>query len=277
MLQIDIHIPRPFLTLGMLGAVAGYMVTSWLAPAAAVGGTGATQAQVVREAEEEVKRLRMEQEVLARREDILRMELEALADELRVNRDPVVEEQMQETRRRLIALIQNRHEGEREILESLRQIWEAQGYAMHASRGNGAGTISLIWPIEPELGISARFEDDGYEARFGIPHHAIDIPAMQGSVVAAAADGTVVSVTDNGYGFNSLVIKHAGGFATMYGHVTEFLVSEGDRVRAGDPVALSGGRPGTKGAGTLTTGAHLHFELLRNGEQVDPLTYLPSR
>lgn len=278
MVQIEIEVPRPFLTLSILGAVAGFFFTSWMSqPADALGGTGTTQAQIVREAEEDVKRLRLEQQVLSRREDILRAELEALAEEIRYNRDPAVEEELQETRRRLIALIQNQREGEQEILQSLRQIWEAQGYAVTASRGHGNGHIALQWPVEPELGISAHFEDDGYEARFGIPHHAVDIPAMQGTVVAAAADGVVAKVSDNGYGFNSIVIKHKGGFATMYGHVTEFLVSEGDEVYAGDAIALSGGRPGTKGAGRLTTGAHLHFELLRDGEQIDPLPFLPER
>lgn len=278
MIQIEIQVPRPLLTLSILGAVSGFIVTSWLAPASAIGGTGGgTQAQVVRDAEEDVKRLRMEQAVLSRREDILRFELEMFATDSRFSRDPAVEEQLQATRRSLIALIQNKQESEREILRSLRQIWEAQGYAVAASRGRGAGTIALAWPVEPDLGISAHFEDDGYEERFGIPHHAVDIPAMQGTVVAAAADGTVMKVTDNGLGFNSLVIRHAGGFATMYGHVSAFLVNEGDTVRAGEAIALSGGQPGTKGAGWLTTGAHLHFEVLRDGEQMDPLRYLPAR
>lgn len=276
MFHIEIVVPRPLLTLSIIGAVAGFAVTSWASPVTAVGGTGSEQAQIVRDAEEDVKRLRLEQEVLSRREDILRMELEALAEAIRYNHDPVAEEELQQTRRHLIALIQNQKQGEKEILQSLRQIWEAQGYAITASRGHGGGSISLVWPIEPELGISAYFKDDGYHKRFGIPHHAIDLPAMQGTVVAAAADGTVVKVSDNGLGFNSLVIRHKGGFATMYGHVTEFLVSEGDVVHAGDAVALSGGRPGTKGAGRLTTGAHLHFEVLHDGEQVDPLTYLPA-
>ena len=62
----------------------------------------------------------------------------------------------------------------------------------------------------------------------------------------------------------------------MYGHISGFLVEERQKVRAGDAVALSGGRPGTKGAGRLTTGAHLHFEVLKDGTQVNPLQYLPE-
>jgi murein DD-endopeptidase MepM/ murein hydrolase activator NlpD len=94
--------------------------------------------------------------------------------------------------------------------------------------------------------------------------------------VAAAADGVIAKVSDNGMGFSSLVIRHEGGFATLYGHVSGFLVQEGQHVRAGDPVALSGGQPGTKGAGKMTTGSHLHFEVTKSGIHVDPLTYLPE-
>jgi len=276
MVQIDIEIPRPLLTLSIIGGLiacvgwgAGETVT------AALGGTGTVQAEVVRDAEEDVKKLRLEQQVLSRREDILRTELQVLLDEQEHTNDPRLTEELFETRTRLVALIQDQKAAEQEILLSLRQIWEAQGYAVQASRTeNGAGSITLMWPVEPDLGISAYFADDGYEKRFGIPHHAVDIPVMQGTVVVAAADGTVVKVSDNGMGFNSLVIRHKGGFATMYGHVSAFLVEEGDTVHAGDAVALSGGRPGTKGAGRLTTGAHLHLELLKDGTQVDPLEYL---
>ena len=86
----------------------------------------------------------------------------------------------------------------------------------------------------------------------------------------------MVKVSDKGMGFNSLVIKHAGGYATLYGHVSKFLVSEGQTVHAGDPVALSGGTPGTAGAGMMTTGPHLHLAMYKDGEVVDPLPLLPQ-
>ena len=60
----------------------------------------------------------------------------------------------------------------------------------------------------------------------------------------------------------------------MYGHLSELLVSENDFVKAGQIIGMSGGTPGTKGAGYLTTGAHLHFEILRSGRYEDPLNYL---
>lgn len=275
MFHIEIEVPRPLLTLGIIGGVVLCVSWSGQGVTAALGGSGTQQAEVVREAEQDVKRVRLEQQVLMRREDILRTELQVLVDEQERTDDPRLTDELYETRTRLIGLIQDQKAAEQEILTSLRQIWEAQGYAIQASRSeHGAGSIALLWPVEPALGISAHFEDDAYEERFGIPHHAIDIPVAQGSVVAAAADGTVVKVSDNGMGFSSLVIRHKGGFATMYGHVSSFLVEEGDTVEAGDAVALSGGRPGTKGAGRMTTGSHLHLELLKDGVQVDPLKYL---
>lgn len=277
MVQIDIEVPRPLLTLSMIGAVIGFFAWSGV-PSFATGGSGTTQAEVVHSAEEEIRQVRLEQQVLSRREEILRSELETLEKEERYTHDPAAKKEFVETRAALIALIQDQKAAEQEILASFRQIWEAQGYAQMASRTRyGAlATIDLAWPVDPELGISAHFDDAGYEARFGIPHQAIDIPVMQGSVVTAAADGTVVKVSDNGMGFNSLVIRHDGGFATLYGHVSEFLVEEGQEVLAGDAIALSGGRPGTKGAGRMTTGSHLHLQVLKDGEPVDPLQYLPS-
>jgi murein DD-endopeptidase MepM/ murein hydrolase activator NlpD len=276
-MHIELQVPRPLLTLSLIGAVAGFFVWSNADALPAEGGSGTVQAEVVRDAEQEVRELRQEQDVLDRRESILRAELEQLEWEQRTNNDPTIEAEMREARTALIALIEDKQAGEAELLSSLRQIWEAQGYAQMASRGHGAGgTIQLMWPVEPLQGISAYFNDDGYQARFGIPHHAIDIPAPQETVIAAAADGTVEKVSDNGMGFSSIVIRHKNGFATMYGHVSGFLVSEGDEVYAGDAIALSGGRPGTKGAGRMTTGAHVHLELTKDGQQVDPLTYLPT-
>jgi len=278
MVHIDIEVPRPLQTLLLIAAVVGLIV--WNVsddPTDAEGGTGVEQAQVIDDAEEDVRRLRLEQQVLDRREEILRAEFEALEHEENETHDPEVMEQLRATRQSLLVLLEDRRAAEEEILQSLRQIWEAQGYAFTASRGSqGDEHVEFVWPIQPDLGISAHFDDKGYRQRFGLDHKAIDLPALQETIVVAAADGVVAKVTDNGMGFNSLVIRHAGGYATLYGHVTSFLVREGQDIEAGDPIALSGGRPGTPGAGRLTTGAHLHLELIKDGVAVDPLTHLPQ-
>jgi murein DD-endopeptidase MepM/ murein hydrolase activator NlpD len=102
----------------------------------------------------------------------------------------------------------------------------------------------------------------------------VDIPAYQGTPIQAAADGVVYTARDNGYGYNYIILAHADGFMSVYGHVSEIMVQEGETVPQGGIIAMSGGMPGTKGAGYMTTGPHLHFEVLKNGTYTDPLDYL---
>lgn len=135
--------------------------------------------------------------------------------------------------------------------------------------------FSLHWPVEPKRGISAYFRDASYVAVFGVGHNAIDVPTSQGTTIRAPAEGVVYKVRDNGYGYSYLILAHKGGYTTVYGHVSGFLVESGEKVRAGQAIALSGATPGTKGAGYMTTGAHLHFEVMKGGKYIDPLFFLP--
>lgn len=286
-MQIEIHISRPgsflfwsaALVAGVVyltGETEGGTTAAQLMPQAE-GGSGTPSAITVHQAENDAKTMRIRQQVLSRREQILREELDQL-ERARSN-DPELQAHIEDARERLSALLLDKYEAERQIAESFEQIWAAQGFAMRIAQRSGNdlyGEETFVWPIRPELGISAHFDDDGYQKRFGMPHQAIDIPALQGTTVLAAADGIVAQVSDNGLGFNSIVIKHANGMATLYGHVSKFLVSQGDAVSAGEAIALSGGTPGTPGAGHMTTGAHLHFQMLEDGAPVDPMPYLPA-
>ena len=67
---------------------------------------------------------------------------------------------------------------------------------------------------------------------------------------------------------------HRNGYATLYGHVSSFLVKKGDVVMKGQAIAFSGGTPGTHGAGPMTTGPHLHLELTKDGKHIDPRSVL---
>jgi murein DD-endopeptidase MepM/ murein hydrolase activator NlpD len=131
----------------------------------------------------------------------------------------------------------------------------------------------------PALGrITATFGDQAYQRHFGIPHLAIDIARPQGSAVVAAADGVVFVVRDGGEtGYSYILIGHRDGYATLYGHLSSLLVEPGQDVQRGETIGLSGGQPGTPGAGPMTTGQHLHFEVIRQGTNIDPLTVLPHR
>jgi len=135
--------------------------------------------------------------------------------------------------------------------------------------------VELHWPVSPSRGISAYFHDPSYKKAFGVNHNAIDIRETQGTIIRAPADGVVYKVKDNGFGYSYLILAHKGGLTTTYGHVSEFKVEAGEKVFAGQAIALTGGTPGSKGAGLMTTGAHLHFEVMKGGKYVDPLEYLP--
>ncbi len=139
----------------------------------------------------------------------------------------------------------------------------------------GLKTGDFAWPAAPDRGISAHFHDPSYVGVFGVQHQAIDIPVYQGSPIRAAADGIVYIAKDNGYGYSYIIIAHSGGLMSVYGHMSSILVEAGQLISQGSIIGLSGGMPGTKGAGYMTTGPHLHFEIHHNGVYVDPLKYLP--
>jgi murein DD-endopeptidase MepM/ murein hydrolase activator NlpD len=99
----------------------------------------------------------------------------------------------------------------------------------------------------------------------------------QGSPVHALAEGIVFAVKDGGKtGYSYILIGHRNGYASLYGHVSLAMVKTGDVVRFGQTIALSGGQPGTHGAGHMTTGPHLHLEIMKDGEHVNPLSVLPK-
>ena len=140
---------------------------------------------------------------------------------------------------------------------------------------NLKGNAILAWPINPTLGISAYYHDSAYEKALGIPHQGLDIRIAQGSRVKSADDGIITKVADNGFAYSYVIIAHPDKTLTLYGHLSEIFVTEGEVVREGQTIGFSGGIPGTKGAGWLTTGAHLHFEVFKDFQHVDPLNYLP--
>jgi len=135
--------------------------------------------------------------------------------------------------------------------------------------------IGLSWPVDPAKGITAFFKDPSYKKSLGVNHYAIDVRASTNTPIMAAEDAYVFKVADNGYGYNYIVLLHTMEMATVYGHVTEFNVEEGDFVPRGHIIGYTGGKPGTKGAGLLTTGPHLHFEVRIDGKAKDPMDYLP--
>ena len=285
-MHIRIHISRPWATLAVFVGMVGFMVwtVKTVPPSsgdrveASAGGAAQGLQQDMRAAEDGVRQARQQDAVLERKEEIIRFQLRVLEQEqalLQDQEDPELRQELADAKNRLVELLKNRRAAEQELLASLTQVWEAEQRGGRVSTTLRGPVASLIWPVEPLLGLSARFMDQEYEQQFGLPHYAIDIPTDQNSVVRAPADGEVVEVADNGLGYSYLILKHQG-VVTLYGHVSSFLVQQGQTVQQGDPIALSGGRPGSKGAGALSTGPHLHFETIVNGTHVDPLTLLPD-
>jgi murein DD-endopeptidase MepM/ murein hydrolase activator NlpD len=98
-------------------------------------------------------------------------------------------------------------------------------------------------------------------------HKGVDFATDAGADVLAVASGIVTwSGPREGYG-NMIEINHGNGYVTRYGHNAETLVSVGDTVQRGQAVAVVGstGR---------STGPHVHFEVLRDGTQIDPMVYV---
>lgn len=130
----------------------------------------------------------------------------------------------------------------------------------------------LSWPVKPEYGISSYFRDPDYTDQFWSLHDALDIPVVQGTDVRSSADWYVLRVEPaDSKDYAYVAIKHSNGYVTIYGHISEALVDQFDYVYAGQIIAKSGWEFGTNGAGFLTTGPHLHFELYKDQEYVDPL------
>jgi murein DD-endopeptidase MepM/ murein hydrolase activator NlpD len=107
----------------------------------------------------------------------------------------------------------------------------------------------------------------GYGNRWGTFHYGVDIAAPIGSPIYAVADGTVIDAGP-ATGFGLWVrLRHDDGTITVYGHMYDFSVSVGERVHAGQQIARVGNRGDS-------TGPHLHFEVLINGQHVDPQPWL---
>lgn len=129
-----------------------------------------------------------------------------------------------------------------------------------------AAATPSIWPTVGWVSSWFGHRQDPFTGDGG-QHSALDISTDKGSPVVATADGVVESAEWNGNYGNLLVIDHGFGIKTRYGHLAGFAAKTGSRVRRGDLV-------GYVGATGRATGPHLHYEILANGQLIDPRWYL---
>jgi murein DD-endopeptidase MepM/ murein hydrolase activator NlpD len=129
-----------------------------------------------------------------------------------------------------------------------------------------AAATPSIWPAHGWLTGTFGGRSDPFTGETGF-HQGLDISLEKGSPVYATADGTVESAAYNGDYGNLIVLKHGFGLTTRYGHLSGFAVKAGQPVKRGDVI-------GYVGATGRATGPHLHYEILTNGQLMNPLQLL---
>ncbi len=133
---------------------------------------------------------------------------------------------------------------------------EASGFA----RSSGGG---MVWPVQARITstFGMRYHPILHFARM---HRGMDFGAHWGQPIVASADGQVIRAGwSGGYG-NQVRVAHAGGLVTSYSHMSRIVAGPGSIVRQGQLI-------GYVGSTGLSTGPHLHYEVLRNGVAVNPM------
>jgi murein DD-endopeptidase MepM/ murein hydrolase activator NlpD len=194
------------------------------------------------------------------------LDLEKVAAE----KKSIVELRKNERENVLSVAVNDRDTAERayqELLETSRRIERMIRNRDSGSKDSAGASGAMSWPIEGPI-----TSPYGWRTHpiFGTQryHSGVDIGADYGDPIRAA-DGGVIIYADwmGGYG-KAVIIDHGGGITTLYGHNSELVVSEGQRVRKGQMIARAG-------ATGYATGPHCHFEVRQNGSPVDPMPYLP--
>ena len=120
----------------------------------------------------------------------------------------------------------------------------------------------FAWPLKGRI-------TSQFGPRNGEFHHGLDIAGEMGELIRAGESGVVTTVGYLPFYGNTVIIDHGGGYKSLYGHTSEYLVKKGDTVAKGQPIA----RVGSTGR---STGPHLHFEVRINDKTVNPIHYLDS-
>ena len=152
----------------------------------------------------------------------------------------------------------------RESDPSIRKIGKGSSILDHLKQAK-----ENITQLVGELPVKGRISSN-----FGMRHHPIlnefrhhsglDIAAPKGSPIEAVMDGKVVFAGKRGNYGNTVIVEHSDGYKSVYAHCDQLNVSKGDQIKSGEQIA-------TVGSTGLSTGNHLHFEIRKNEEAIDPL------
>jgi len=222
--------------------------------------------QLIKENEEQIKLVHIKQEMalqkrhslaeLKTKQDLQRKEL-AIAS----SRQQTVYNSLKSERAREEAALNELEEQSRQIAAEIRR-------QTGGDSGEYLGSGKFTWPAPGHTRITS-----SYGMRFhpilkvNKLHTGVDIGAPKGANIVAAENGTVMEVGNRG-GYGLIVmLNHGGNLVTLYAHASKTLVKVGQEVKKGEPIA----KVGSTG---YSTGPHLHFEVRKNGNPVNPMPYL---
>ena len=209
-----------------------------------------------------------EQEELQREYEVLREESTRLIEELE---GKLAEQQRsaQELAELAAELERQEKQLETEAYNLLKQIEELERQELMRNAGvNATGTY--LWPSADSYYVTSLFGTRYHPIlHYWRTHYGIDIGASYDTKIYAS-DGGIVVTSESSYSYgNYVMIAHGNGRYTLYAHMNKRLVSVDDVVKQGDVIGLVGSTG-------YSTGPHIHFEIIENGERVDPLQYFSN-
>jgi murein DD-endopeptidase MepM/ murein hydrolase activator NlpD len=154
-----------------------------------------------------------------------------------------------------------------ELLDNMRNSSAGEAATLTRRQETTEQYIASVPNIQPVVDgwITRRFSMVGSDT--SAVHTGIDYAATLGTLIRATAPGVVENVANDKYFGLILAIKHGYGFSTKYGHCSQILVAKGDHVERGQTIALVGNTG-------LSSAPHLHYEVQKDGKNVDPIKYV---
>jgi len=128
---------------------------------------------------------------------------------------------------------------------------------MPAFRNPTEGKISSVFGqrVHPVTGADGNF------------HTGIDIAGVMNQTVISAAEGKVIKTGEDSANGKYVIVEHTGGYTTAYAHLNKICVTEGEYVDNNTKI-------GQMGESGIATGVHLHFEIKKNGERLNPENFV---